>query len=81
MSYRTMGLPKLGASAMRTFRGIAVRYTFGPKYSFASSATCFDRLSRPSYMVSSTPSICSASLRFFCTMRTVLSSCDNPSRA
>src|SRR5438876_828976 len=31
-----------------------------PKYSLASSATCFERFSRASYIVSSTPSIASA---------------------
>ena len=52
-----IGLPKLGASASRTFLGITLEYTFGPKYSRASAATWRERLSRASYMVSSTPSI------------------------
>jgi hypothetical protein len=34
-----IGLPKLGASANRTLRGMTLLKTFGPKYSRASAAT------------------------------------------
>mgnify|MGYP003694637135 CR=1 FL=1 len=36
MSYMRIGLPKLGASASRTFRGMTVGNILAPKYSFAS---------------------------------------------
>ena len=57
-----MGLPWLGASLRRTFRGMTVAYTLPGKYRLTSSATCMARLVRLSNMVISTPS--SSSFRF-----------------
>ena len=57
-SYTMIGLPKLGASARRMFRGMTVSNTCLPKYSRASAGDLSaERLSRASYIVSSTPSI------------------------
>ena len=76
-----MGLPWLGASLTRTFRGMTTLYTFPAKKRFSSCATWMDRFVRPSYMVSSTPSISRPGFMLRRTMRTVFIRSLRPSSA
>ena len=75
------GLPWLGASASRTLRGIEVRRSRSPKNFLSSPATCWARLVRSSYMVSTTPSTVRSGLKLWRTRSMVSISSLTPSRA
>ena len=54
-SYSVIGRPWLGASLMRTDRGMIVLYTLSLKKCLTSSTTCTHRFSRAENIVSTTP--------------------------
>src|SRR4029079_17488291 len=62
--YREIGIPWLGASDSRTFRGITESKTRFPRWRRASPATSADSFVRPSNMVSTTPFSTSVGLRW-----------------
>jgi hypothetical protein len=75
------GIPWLGASASRTFRGITLSNTWEPKKPLRSAATCFESVVRSSYMVKSMPSITSAGLIVRRRRINVSRSSETPSKA
>ena len=80
-SYVMTVSPWLGASEMRTDRGTSAPSTCSGKCARTSSATCAERLVRPSYMVSRMVETCSPGLRCILIISMFLSSCERPSRA
>jgi len=75
------GIPWLGASASRTFRGITASKTCAPKNPRRSAATCLERVVLSSYIVSRMPSMASDGLIARRSLASVSRSSETPSSA